>query len=212
MLTITLGIAIIVVALALVYIKLRQSSLLGNSIPVTDHSYAKLYDLLRSASGALSTPMPRTHVVQDPPLNAFSIGFSLPYSIVLNSALVDSMEGDEMLFIFGHEIGHVVAGHTIWLSLIAPLDTMIPGFDFLFGFWQRKSEYTADRAALLVVRDIGAAMRALVKAYCGPKALEHVDIQRALSQIASVDGDNLTHRVGEMLGTHPYLTNRIREL
>ena len=212
-LAVSLGLGIVVVALGLAYIRLRQSSLLGNSIPVTDRTYPLIHQQLLTACSALSAEIPRTYVVQDPSLNAFSMGFSRPYSVVLNSGLVDSLTPDELQFVIGHEVGHILAGHTKWLSFVSPAGSqMIPGFDLLFGFWQRKTEYTADRVGYCATGNVDAATRALVKVACGPKALEHVDVHQILGQLGNFNETDLTYRLGEMLGTHPYMTHRIREL
>jgi hypothetical protein len=96
--------------------------------------------------------------------------------------------------------------------VIAPLGTTIPGFDFLFGFWQRKGEYTADRLGLIAGQNIEAATRALIKISSGPRALEHIQIKDVLDQIAKLNSGDITYDLGETLGTHPYMANRIREL
>jgi hypothetical protein len=53
-------------------------------------------------------------------------------------------------------------------------------------------------------------IRALLKLSSGPQALEHTNVESILAQ-AGRDSSGF-QAIGEMLGTHPYLTNRIREL
>ena len=118
----TVGTIIVVFVLGLVYIKVRQSQLLGNSVLATPGSYSAVFLAVQTACKRLHVdPSPRAHIIQEPSLNAFAIGSSAPFSVVLHSAVIQSMDRDELAFIVGHEVGHVKAGHTFWLSLVAPL-------------------------------------------------------------------------------------------
>jgi Zn-dependent protease with chaperone function len=210
-LTISVGWALVFLVVGLLYIKIRQNTLIGNAALVTDSSFSCVHHTLKTVSEALRLPQTRAHVIQDPTLNAFAIGASAPFSIVLHSALMEAMAPDELLYVVGHEAGHIKARHTILLSLVAPFGKSVPGFDFLFGFWQRRAEYTADRAGLICCRNVGAAVRALLKISSGPNALAHTNVHQFLAQISRIDSPNL-YEIGETLGTHPYMTNRIREL
>ncbi len=203
----TIGILFIGIA----YVKIRQGQLLGNSALVSANNYANIDKLVDLACKRLGEQKPKVHVYQEPYLNAFSIGFSHPFSIVLHSATIQAMDEEELSFIIGHELGHIKSRHTVWLSLIAPLGTTIPGFDILFGFWQRKTEYTSDRAGLIVCQNLNAAVRSMIKISSGSTALEHTNVTEFLKQAIQVDSSQID-KSGELLGTHPYITNRIKEL
>ncbi len=205
------GLIGVLVLLGAAYVRVRQGQLLGNAASVTPRNFAKLDELAEDAARLLCLDRPRLHVLQNPYLNAFAIGFSRPFSVVLHSATVDAFDEEELRFLLAHEFGHIRAGHTFWLTMIAPLGKTIPGFDLLFGVWQRRAEYTCDRAGLLVSRDLPAAVRALIKLSSGPSAADHVDVDAFLQQRREVEKSGLD-RVGELLGTHPYVTNRIRHL
>jgi Zn-dependent protease with chaperone function len=112
--------AFVLVVFGLIYIKLRQRSLLGKSVPITKHTYKTVHDLLYATCTQLAADVPQAHVVQNPNLNAYSTGAFASYSVVLNSGLIDSLDREELHFVIGHEVGHIVAGHSKWLSYIAP--------------------------------------------------------------------------------------------
>lgn len=208
---ISFGTVIGILIVALIYIRIRQGQLLGNAALVSDNNFKHINDIVDKACKKLHMHRPRAHINQDPYLNAFAIGFSEPFSIVLNSSLIQNLEGKELSFVIGHELGHIKNGHTFWLSAISPFGKTIPGFDFIFGVWQRKAEYTSDRAGLIVCQDLDAAVRSIIKISSGPNALEYTNVDEFLRQANRVDSSQID-KAGELLGTHPYITNRIKAL
>lgn len=200
-----------ILVVALIYIRTRQGQLLGNAALVSDNNYKHINEIVDKACKKLHMHRPRAHIHQDPYLNAFAIGFSEPFSIVLNSSLIENLEENELSFVIGHELGHIKGGHTFWLSVISPFGNTIPGFDILFGLWQRKAEYTSDRTGLIVCQDLDAAVRSIIKISSGSNALEHTNVDEFLRQATHIDSSQID-RAGELLGTHPYITNRIKAL
>ena len=67
---------------------------------------------LTIAAQRLHYPKIRVHVIQDSTLNSFAIGTSQPFSMVLHSATVETLELDELPFVIGHEAGRIKAGRT----------------------------------------------------------------------------------------------------
>ena len=199
------------VGIALAYVRFQQGKILGDCARVGQGSFPNIDECIRLACERVGTNQPKTHVRQDPVINAFAIGFWNPFSVVLHSAAVQAMDDQELLFICGHELGHIKHHHTVWLTIIAPFGRDIPGLGFLFSFWQRKCEYTADRSGLIACRDLKAAVGAMIKISAGAFALEHTNVDEFLRQAAEIDG-SAADKAGEYLGTHPYITNRIRQL
>ena len=60
---------------------------------------------------------PELFVSQTPFLNAQAIGVDKPF-IVLNSALVESLNEEELLAVIGHELGHCLSGHVLYKTLL----------------------------------------------------------------------------------------------
>ena len=137
-------------------------------------------------------------------------------SIVLHSATVEAMEEDELLAIIGHEFTHIKAGHTNWLvvtssteSIQIPIVSQVVGF--LFLFWSRKSEYTADRGAVLASRNPKATVNALAKVAVGKELFKSINVEKLFDQKMNIDEDEIS-RLSESLSTHPYIINRIHKI
>jgi Zn-dependent protease with chaperone function len=150
-------------------------------------------------------------------MNAFAMGVGGRGTVVLQTGLLDAMKKDEILFVIGHELGHLAAGHTRMIVVRGvpdagvglPLITPILGW--LFSFWQRKTEYTADRAGLLACQDLRAALRALVKLAVGPRLAEQINIDELVQQTREAAADT-SARFAETLASHPFLLKRIDAL
>lgn len=164
------GVAFYLFIFGIIVIKITQSHLLGNCVLVNQYNYSEINQVINKACQTLGLERPRVHIKQDPYLNAFAIGFTRPYSVVLNSALTKEFNSGEITFVIGHELAHIKRKHCFWLSLIAPFGKTIPGFEVIFGIWQRKAEYTCDRAGLLVCGNLNHALAALIKLSCGQDA------------------------------------------
>lgn len=207
----SLSFAVIVTLVGLAYVRIRQGQILGNSVLVSPRNFERVHRTVLMACERLGVELPRVYVRQDPYLNAFALGYSPPFSVVIHSATVHSLDDEELAFVVGHELAHIKMGHTTWLSFIAPLGNTLPGFNLIFGSWQRRSEYTADRLGLIVCGNLAAATRALVKVAVGPEALAHVDVQEFLRQAEQVAASDVD-RLGELFVSHPYAVNRLANL
>ena len=150
-------------------------------------------------------------------LNAYTFGLSSPKAVVLYTGLFPVMDEDELLFILGHEMGHVALGHT-WLNSLVGGMAGIPAswsvgtiLALVFLWWNRMCEYSADRAGLLACGNPEKAITALVKLGAGPGARTRCDLERAYRQIDAED-DTPSGALGEFLASHPMLIRRIEKL
>lgn len=149
-------------------------------------------------------------------LNAFTFGLSNPKVVVIYTSLLEAMDEDELRFIIGHEVGHVVLGHTWLNSLVggmAGIPTSILGavlLNFAFRWWNRACEYSADRAGLLACGSLTKAITALVQLEAGDLRTQ-AEFRRALALIEKQD-DSLENTLVESLSTHPLIIRRIKEL
>jgi Zn-dependent protease with chaperone function len=148
--------------------------------------------------------------------NAYTFGFSDPKIVVIYSSMLNVMDADELKFIIGHELGHVVLGHT-WLNTLLGGMSGIPTslgaailLTFSFRWWNRACEYSADRAGMLACGSLNKAVSALVKLVAG-KARTQAEFDRALNLIDQED-DSLENVLAETLSTHPLIIRRINQL
>ena len=146
--------------------------LLGNDLLITPKTSPRIHRLKQIA-------MKRLDIKQDYPVyqhlewdyNAFAIGAKEPV-IMLNSSVVQDLSDTELLYVIGHEMGHIKSGHVLYRAMTQwILDGMsvflsnfvTAGLRLALYEWSRKSELTADRAGLLACDDLDACLLAEAK-------------------------------------------------
>lgn len=202
-----------------VFIRSIIESFKRDAIEVSDTQFPEIKALVDECRHHVDIPTDtRVFVTYHPAMNAFAMGLSRPYSIVLFSALIDNMEADELKYVIGHEMGHIKFGHTIWLTLIGQFGYLTYGipvlstlYRFFFLFWRRTAEVTADRAGLVGCGKLDKAISAQVKFGAGPWLAKYVDTD-SLARQARESKDNTLAAVVETFGTHPLLTTRIQHM
>ncbi|MFB2917608.1 M48 family metallopeptidase [Aerosakkonema funiforme] len=213
---------------------------MGNSIQVGPRQYSTVYQMFRECVRDLDIyPEPTLFISQFPVSNAYALGQERP-SIVLNSGLLDLMTEAELRSVIAHELGHIKCGHTIltqmalWVistasfigELTLGLGNIIgSGLVYAFYEWKRRSELSADRAALLLSDDINSVMRAMMKLaggsakYNNEASLDEFIRQSERYQELDDDGLNQVYKFllynnlaqGVFL-SHPFLVERIIHL
>lgn len=145
----------------------------GSCLKVTNQNYPAIFDYLRYACHILDlSPIPDLYMQYGYNINAFTIGSENPI-IILNSGLLDLCDEDEILFIIGHECGHIKSNHMLYHMMAQLINTsidIVPGgrlfaapLQFALYYWSRMSEFTADRAGLLCCQNMKAVARAFIK-------------------------------------------------
>ena len=145
----------------------------GSHLRVTKESYPKIYEYLEYACQVLDVKkVPELYTEWGFRIDACTIGAENPI-IVLNSGLIDLCDDDEIMFIIGHELGHVKSNHMLYHMMAQVINLIISMIPFgtiaaapvqlALYHWDRMSEYTADRAGLLCCQNKDAAIRAFMK-------------------------------------------------
>jgi Zn-dependent protease with chaperone function len=203
--------------------------LLGSAVKVDERQFARLHRLLTDVGATLdATELPEMYVAANPVLNAVTIGMNKP-TIVLNSALVDLLDEDELRFVIAHELGHALSGHAVYQTLLQRLLVLsgVVGSIPLGGLglrvivaalfeWARKAELSADRAGLLATQDPQVAFRVHMKLASGGH-LEDLDTTSFFAQGTEYDesGDLRESVLRLMLverASHPFAVVRAKEL
>ncbi|MEW6710602.1 MAG: M48 family metallopeptidase, partial [Candidatus Riflebacteria bacterium] len=147
----------------------------GSHTQITKEFYPKIYNILDQACSILNLESrPLFYTQRDDEIDAFTIGVENPI-IILNTGAIELCSEDELLFIMGHEIGHIKSRHTLYHQVGEFLPVMadfITGLGSLVTFplqlalfrWARMSEFTADRAGLLACQNFASACRLMMKA------------------------------------------------
>jgi Zn-dependent protease with chaperone function len=169
---------------------------------------------------------PELFITQTPLVNAGAYGMDKPF-IVLNSGAVRLLNEDELTYLLGHELGHVLSGHVLYRTMIVILMQLATlGFPVV-GLaarvvlmalleWQRKAELSADRAGLLALQHPEATLSTLMKLAGGGRENE-TDLNEFLVQADQYrdggDAADMVFKVLNLLGaTHPFHVLRAAEL
>ena len=156
------------------YIKWNVIALKGGCFQITKDSCPELYTTLLDVSRILDVhPMPSLYTEWQYGINGYTTGFGDDTLIVLKSGAVDLLTEEELRFVAGHEFGHIKSGHVIYhqmanmfneaMSLLPLVGNLAEPIKYLLLYWDRMSEFTADRAGLLACQDIDVAIQAIVK-------------------------------------------------
>lgn len=204
------------VALSYYMSQARHKELMGLARHVTPENMPELAELIQEGVRRLQPGQIEVFVAPSPALNAYTFGLSSPKVVVLYSALFQVMDKDELLYVLGHELGHVALGHT-WLNSMVGGMAGIPSpgaayalLNLAFLWWNRACEYSADRAGLLACGRLDKAVSALLKLAAGPEANTRAELEAVYRQIDAEDG-SLLGSLGEVLGTHPMLIRRLQQ-
>jgi Zn-dependent protease with chaperone function len=170
---------------------------------------------------------PDLFVSQTPFVNAGAFGMDHPF-IVINSGALNLLDDDEMRALLGHELGHVMSGHSLYRTiLVLILNVSFASLPFLAGIallpvrfalleWYRKSELSSDRAGLIASQDPKAALRMFLK-MAGGGDMKQMDLDAFLVQAKEYEEsggplDRIFQILNTLDRTHPFNTLRAAEL
>lgn len=209
--------------------RMVRMQLIGSSVRVTQSQFRRVHHLYQQAATTLDAPKtPELFIQASPLLNAVTVGIDEP-KIVVNSALLDLFDDEELRFVLGHELGHALSGHALYRTLLAYLlmfGQALSGIPFgnigvmalqaALSEWARKSELSCDRAGLLATQDVPTALRVQMKLASGGH-LEDLDEAEFLAQAREFDeSEDLRDSVIKLLmldgQTHPMNVVRALEL
>jgi len=193
--------------------RLEYQLSVASSIRVGPTQLPSVHAHLLAACTALDVPEPELYVCSGG-LSSIATGPNHPY-IVLMSGVLGLMDEAELAAAIAHEVGHIKAGHLLYKSMASAVD-FFGGVanDFSLGFskfvttpiqvglltWDRWSELTADRAALLVVRDPRVCLSMLMKLAAGTTgAAEPLNLDAYIEQVRTVN-----HDIERTLGDRAY--------
>lgn len=145
----------------------------GSNLKVTRDNYPRIYRYLEEACRILDLrQLPDLYIEWGYDINAFTVGAENPI-VVLNSGLIDLCDEDEVMFIIGHEVGHIKSNHMLYHMMAQVANYFIDsipggalvagGLQYALYYWYRMSEFTADRAGMLCCQNPDAMIRAFIK-------------------------------------------------
>jgi hypothetical protein len=175
--------------------------------------------------------LPEIYVSGEQMWDALTLGSDERAFIVIGRVLT-YFKGDELLFLFAREMGHVRAGHVLWktaskfltgsthmnrsimggglLDALNPARMVENAIDAPLMAWARHSEITADRAGLLAIGNDEIARKVMMSWSLKSFPLyQRLDPGEWLRQEMATDDQML--RLSEMtMSTLPYIARRMR--
>src|SRR5690606_2396962 len=200
----------------------------ANAVRVSERQFPLIHRRYLEVLETLDAPEHyELFVSQTPIVNAGAYGMDRPF-IILNSGSIRLLDDeDELRFLLGHELGHILSGHVLYRTmLILLIEIAQMGFPIV-GLaaravlvalleWGRKAELSADRAGLLATQNPEAALRTMMK-LAGGGTNEETDLTEFLRQADEYrTGGDLLDSVFKVLNlvaaTHPFHVLRAAEL
>lgn len=147
----------------------------ANGLKITKATMENLYNLCQEVKESLEyTEDIDFYILGDSQINAFAYiteDEDKPHIIVIHSGLFNLMDENELRFVIGHEIGHLINKDSYvsrLYSFIYPDDEAAPEIiKTRMDQYNQLAEYAADRFGYQACMDLGACITALYKLTCG---------------------------------------------
>ena len=152
-------------------------------VEIKDSNSKRLYGLFRKACEILDfKDIPPFYLMndQDGNIQALAQGVNRPF-VSISYGCVERFNDQEMLFLLGHELGHIKSGHVLYRSIANQFNAYFKklgslslgltnlaalpaeAINIAMNYWSRMSELSSDRAGLLVCGDIDIAITGIIK-------------------------------------------------
>ena len=207
--------------------------LTGSGFLVTETNLPFVYGSLQEVCKVLNIhKMPQLYLTNGG-IGAHTIGTKNPI-ICLNSGCLSLLTYDELLFVLGHEAGHIKSDHFLYHSMAQHLGsianlagTFTLGLSSLVTMplqlallaWYRNSELTADRAGLLACQNPDAAYSLFTKLSGYPLKYYHsintkdiLNQARAFEDLDRESYNKFAKTYSIMDSSHPWTIMRAKEL
>ncbi len=191
--------------------------MLANTVKLNKVIAPRLYDLCNEIQEFLGFKEPIDfYLYATPEVNAFSInGFGIvPHIICFTSSLIQQLNDNELRFVIGHELGHLIFKHSqldVVNKILANRENEeIPSaLAIYFLRWQRYAEVSCDRIGYLAIPNIKIIGTVFFKFAAGlSETYLNFDIDEYLKQLERIK----EIAVGDFYSTHPNNLVRIQNL
>ena len=214
--------------------KLFRIQYSGSYLRVNNRNLPDLYGLFAEACATLDiSEIPELYVEWNYSVNAFATGVERPI-VAIHSGCIDLLSEKELLFILGHELGHIKSGHVLYKTMgsifpaiaeqIGELTLGIGGWagagvQLSLLHWSRMAELSCDRSGLLTCQDLKACISCMMRMAGLPLRYQSRNLLESFLQQAR-DFENIDYK--ELDGfikytmslnlTHPWTVMRASEL
>ncbi len=210
--------------------KAAKIRFLSSALRLGDNQMPEIYRPLVDISEKLGIGVPELYYVKSEEMNAATVGSSSPY-IFVTSELIEKIPIELIPSVLAHECGHIACGHYLYHSIAqqiingvanSPLSN-IPGVGSILSpalvrallFWDRCSELSADRAAVLCDGKAETTIDMLLKVHGYDRNVNRNEfIKQAIDLKAFVSESDSNRVIEQMLvaeESHPRLATRVYE-
>lgn len=209
--------------------KAAKIDFLSTAIRLSDKQFPEIYKQLPPICDKLGIEVPELYYVKSKMINAATGGNTHPY-IFITSELVEKLPTESISSVLAHECGHIACKHYLYHSMasqvIGGIDnsplSMIPAVRKYLTptlvrallFWDRCSELSADRAAVLCDGAPDKTVEVLLKVH----GYEDINVEEFVKQamdLKSFVNDTRSNKVMEQMlirdESHPRLATRAYE-
>jgi Zn-dependent protease with chaperone function len=206
---------------------------IGGGIRVGPRQMANHYAMLRECCDVLDMSEPELYVMQGG-VNAYTSGHNHPF-IILETGLLELMDDEEIMAVIAHELGHIKCGHVLYKTMARGIKPFIEmagkatlgigsivgsGVEAGLSAWNRRSELSADRAALLGMQNSQPCVTMLMKLAGGTtRHVQSLDSEQFLNQARAYKegldqktSDRFYRFIANMGSSHPFPVERARAL
>ena len=197
-----------------------RSNMEGHSLKVAKELLPDMYELCTSVKDRLGFTEPVDfYITGDSTVNAFSVAAEKedqPHIVNINSGLIALMTKEELEFVVGHELGHLINKDTALSRLISFVfpEGSAPPITLLYKIrlHSQLAELVADRFGYMATNNLNACVTAFFKMASG------LDLQKMNVSIDVLLKDNMKHLEyflkdkGLSHATHPVNPIRVQAL
>lgn len=204
------------------FLALRKRNLLGDAMLISPDVLPEVYEIYTNCLNLFGNDLHgNLFVRQSKEYNANIFSHNKKFDLLIHSALLEDFTPNELSFVLGHELGHVLLGHSqvSMLDLLKLIEDLKPGLispetkDLMYR-WSRAAELSADRVGLLCCGKLEPAAKALFRTLSG---LSGISIDRILNSFHT-QYDFLEAHMEKLsdgqswIGTHPMIPIRFKAL
>lgn len=223
------------------FVKLRESYIanvdekaakidfLSTAIRLSENQYPEIYNLLPPICEKLGIVLPELYYIKSKEMNSGTAGSTNPY-IFITSELVEKIPVDLIATVLAHECGHIACQHYLYHSMASQLidginnsplygiptirKYLTPTLARALLFWDRCSELSADRAAVLCDGTADKTVDVLLKLH-GYENINRAEFLKQAMDLKAFVNDSKSNKLMELMLTqdesHPRLATRAYE-
>ncbi len=205
--------------------RLLRGLSLAQKVRLGPQQLPDIYQYLPPACEALGIEVPELYLEMNPSPNAYTFGDSQVF-ITVTSGLLEYLTEDEVRAVIGHECGHIACRHVLYhtmatllaqagASIFGPLAALSAPVQFALLYWARRSEFSADRAGAVVMREPKPVVQTMLRLAGGSKAITgginldlYIQQAREYEKLHESHWDQLLQGLQIIHLDHPLLADR----